>query len=214
MFLQAMEPKGRSCRFIHSPSQVRDEPLIARGETSRAQLCESAQRPKSAAMLRAALASLVAFASLLLMPATANARLQCVAYARQIGDVQLSGNGRDWWSNAAGVYARGQRPQAGAVLAFKASGAMPYGHVAVVSKVVDDRHILINHANWSAPGLIERGVEVVDISPAGDWSQVRVWYGKTRSLGLRPSPTFGFIYPSLAPATVTASNDVVVPARG
>ncbi len=188
--------------------------MIARGETSRAQLCESAQRPNSAAMLRAALASLVAFASLLMMPATANARLQCVAYARQIGDVQLSGNGRDWWGNAAGVYARGQRPQAGAVLAFKASGAMPYGHVAVVSKVVDDRHILINHANWSAPGLIERGVEVVDISPAGDWSQVRVWYGKTRSLGLRPSPTFGFIYPSLAPATVTASNDVATPARG
>mgnify|MGYP002651709750 CR=1 FL=1 len=164
-------------------------------------------------MLRVALASLFAFLSLALLPAEANARLQCVAYARQIGEVQLSGNGRDWWGNAAGVYARGARPQAGAVLAFKASGAMPYGHVAVVKKVVDDRHILIDHANWSGPGLVERGVEVVDISPAGDWSEVRVWYGKTRSLGLRPSPTFGFIYPGAAPAavalpTVTASADI------
>ncbi|WP_225204869.1 CHAP domain-containing protein [Novosphingobium huizhouense] len=162
-------------------------------------------------MLRVALASFLAFLSLALLPAEAHARLQCVAYARQIGEVQLSGNGRDWWGNAAGVYARGARPQAGAVLAFKASGAMPYGHVAVVKKVVDDRHILIDHANWSAPGLIERGVEVVDISPAGDWSQVRVWYGKTRALGLRPSPTFGFIYPGAAPSgtpvTVTASAE-------
>lgn len=168
-------------------------------------------------MLRVALASLIAFLSIALLPAEANARLQCVAYARQIGEVQLSGNGRDWWGNAQGVYARGARPQAGAVLAFKGTGAMPYGHVAVVSKIVDSRHILINHANWSAPGMIERGVEVVDVSAAGDWSQVRVWYGKTRSLGLRPSPTFGFIYPRSAPAdaapsivlpTVTASVDV------
>ncbi|MDF8333348.1 CHAP domain-containing protein [Novosphingobium cyanobacteriorum] len=156
-------------------------------------------------MLRVALSSLVALLTLLAMPAEAQARLQCVAYARQIGEVQLSGNGRDWWVNAEGVYARGERPRPGAVLAFRGTSAMPYGHVAVVSKVVDDRHILINHANWSRPGMIERGVMAVDVSPAGDWSQVRVWYGPTGSLGLRPSPTFGFIYP--ASATVTAANE-------
>lgn len=186
--------------------------MAVQGKASPAELCESAQLPRTASMLRVALASLLAFLSVALLPAEANARLQCVAYARQIGEVQLSGNGRDWWGNAAGVYARGARPQAGAVLAFKASSAMPYGHVAVVKKVVDDRHILIDHANWSGPGLVERGVEVVDISPAGDWSQVRVWYGKTRSLGLRPSPTFGFIYPGAVPAgsapTVTARADI------
>lgn len=163
-------------------------------------------------MLRAALASLLALFSLMAMPTVAHARLQCVTYARQVGEVQLSGNARDWWANAAGTYNRGQRPAEGAVLAFKGSSAMPYGHVAVVSKVIDSRHLLINHANWSAPGMIERGVQVVDVSEAGDWSKVRVWYGRTRSLGLRPSPTFGFIYPGAAPAitlpTLTASNDI------
>jgi hypothetical protein len=118
----------------------------------------------------------------------AQARLQCVTYARQVSDVQLSGNARDWWGNAAGTYARGQEPKAGAVLAFRASRAMPYGHVAVVSKVVDARHVMINHANWSRPGMVERGVMAVDVSAAGDWSEVRVWYGPTQSLGLRPSP--------------------------
>lgn len=79
---------------------------------------------------------------------------------------------------------------------------MPYGHVAVVAKVIDPRHVLINHANWSRPGMIERGVMAVDVSDAGDWSSVRVWHGPSRTLGLRQSPTFGFIYPAgaLTPA--------------
>jgi hypothetical protein len=33
---------------------------------------------------------------------------------------------------------------------------------------------------------------------------VRVWYGPTQSLGLRPSPAFGFIYPHGAPAPQAA----------
>ena len=41
-------------------------------------------------------------------------------------------------------------------------------------------------------------IAAVDVSPAGDWSDVRVWYGRTRSLGQRTSPTFGFIYPATA----------------
>jgi len=132
------------------------------------------------------------------MPSVAEARLQCVAYARGNSDVQISGNARDWWANAAGSYGRGQTPRAGSVLAFRASRAMPMGHVAVVSKVVDARHVLINHANWSRPGMVEKGVMAVDVSDKGDWSEVRVWYGPTKSLGLRPSPAFGFIYPDSA----------------
>ncbi|MFD2781300.1 CHAP domain-containing protein [Novosphingobium pokkalii] len=139
-------------------------------------------------MLRTILTALAALASLAALPNVAQARLQCVTYARQVSDVQLSGNARDWWGNAAGTYARGQEPKAGAVLAFRASRAMPYGHVAVVSKVVDARHVMINHANWSRPGMVERGVMAVDVSAAGDWSEVRVWYGPTQSLGMRPSP--------------------------
>lgn len=156
-------------------------------------------------MLRVALSAFLALLALVTLPTEAQARLQCVTYARQIGEVQLSGNARDWWGNAEGTYARGSTPRPGAVLAFRGTSAMPYGHVAVVSKVMDSRHILINHANWSRPGMIERGVVAVDVSEAGDWSEVRVWYAPTGSLGLRPSAAFGFIYP--ASATVTASAE-------
>ncbi len=154
-------------------------------------------------MLRTLVAAFLALLSIAALPSAAQARLQCVTYARQVSDVQLSGNARDWWGHAEGRYDRGHAPRAGAVLAFSATRAMPYGHVAVVSKVVDERHILISHANWSRPGMVERGVMAVDVSPAGDWSQVRVWYAPTRSLGLRPSAASGFIYPN----TETAEAD-------
>lgn len=147
-------------------------------------------------MLRIVLSALLSLSALVALPTAAHARLQCVTYARSISDVQISGNARDWWGNAAGVYARGQQPSEGAVLAFRGTTAMPYGHVAVVSKVIDARHVLLDHANWSGPGLVERGVMAVDVSEAGDWSNVRVWYGPSRSLGIRQSPTFGFIYPA------------------
>ncbi|HEY6870103.1 MAG TPA: CHAP domain-containing protein [Novosphingobium sp.] len=145
----------------------------------------------------------------------AQARVQCVAYARAHSDVQVSGNARDWWANSAGVYRHGQAPQAGAVLAFRATGAMPMGHVAVVSKVLDGRRVLLDHANWSRPGMVERGVLAVDVSEAGDWSSVRVWFGPTAALGLRASPAFGFIYPtgSAGETTTLAAADSAVPLR-
>lgn len=153
-------------------------------------------------MLRTALANLIALFAFIAMPTAAHATLQCVTYARSVSDVQISGNARDWWANSEGRYTQGQRPQPGAVLAFRATRAMPFGHVAVVSKVVDARHVMLNHANWSRPGMVERNVLAVDVSEAGDWSKVRVWYAGTKSLGLREAPTFGFIYP----ATVTADS--------
>jgi hypothetical protein len=174
---------------------------------------DSSNPPKSLVMLHmlknavAAFLALFAFAAL---PTAAHARLQCVTYARQISDVQISGNARDWWSNAEGSYDRGQQPKAGAVLAFAGTRAMPYGHVAVVRKVVDARHILIDHANWSGPGMVEKGVMAIDVSAAGDWSEVRVWYAPTRSVGLRASPAKGFIYPR----TMTADASSAKPAKG
>jgi len=139
-------------------------------------------------------AALVALLSLFALPSAAQARLQCVTYARQVSEVQLSGNARDWWGHAEGRYDRGHAPKAGAVLAFAGTRSMPYGHVAVVSKVVDERHILINHANWSRPGMVERGVMAVDVSAAGDWSEVRVWYAPLGALGTTHWPVEGFIY--------------------
>ena len=124
----------------------------------------------------------------------AAAVLQCVPYARAESGIDIRGNAGTWWGQAAGRYRRGAEPQVGAVLAFQPSRAMPIGHVAVVAEIIDSRHIRLNHANWSGPGRIERGVLAEDASPNGDWSVVRVWYAPQRSLGLRTNATFGFIY--------------------
>lgn len=128
------------------------------------------------------------------MAAPASAHLQCAPYAREISGVELHGNAGTWWGQADGVYRRGHTPTPGAVLAFKSTGAMRYGHVAVVSKVLDSRHVLLNHANWSGHGDIQRAALAVDVSDAGDWSAVRVWHSGTGSLGLRSNPAYGFIY--------------------
>jgi hypothetical protein len=126
--------------------------------------------------------------------ASAAGYLQCAPYARAESGIALHGNAGTWWGQAAGHYRRGGQPQVGAVLAFQPTRFMPIGHVAVVAAVVDSRHILLNHANWSGHGRIERGALAEDASANGDWSVVRVWYAPQHSLGLRTNPTFGFIY--------------------
>jgi hypothetical protein len=124
----------------------------------------------------------------------AAAVLQCVPYARAQSGIDIYGNAGTWWDQAEGRYARGKTPRVGAVLAFQPTRAMPIGHVAVVAEIVDERHIYLDHANWSGPGSIERRALAEDVSPNGDWSEVRVWYAPQGALGRRVNPTFGFIY--------------------
>lgn len=120
--------------------------------------------------------------------------LQCVPFARNISGIHLYGDAHTWWQQAEGKYARGKAPRPGAVMAIRPHGGSLLGHVATVSRVVDARTILISHANWSAPGKIERNVTAVDVSPANDWSEVRVWYAPIQSLGGAHWPVSGFIY--------------------
>ena len=140
--------------------------------------------------------------------------IQCVTFARADSGIELSGNASAWWDNAAGVYARGNRPEAGSVLNFRANGAMHMGHVAVVNQVVDSRTIEIDHANWGGPGAvrggISRDISVVDVSPANDWSAVRVALGHSEEYG-SIYPTFGFIYNRPDRGTMIASNDHAAP---
>ena len=169
--------------------------------------------------LAAAVASVMAVTGLFAsVPAAAQGYLQCVPFARAESGVEIRGNAKTWWSQAAGTYERGEEPRKGAVMAFAGTRGMPMGHVAVVKKIVSDREILIDHANWSPingrRGQIERNVRVVDVSDAGDWSMVRVWYAPIGDLGLRANPVQGFIYadgkPSEAPsfkAPVWTRND-------
>lgn len=137
--------------------------------------------------------ALLALSSLIVTPATAGT-LQCAPFARQVSGIAIFGNANTWWNQAEGRYGRGHEPRVGAVLAFSASRSMPVGHVAMVSKVVNDREVLLTHANWSYRGGIERNVRAVDVSPNNDWTDVRVWYGPIGDLGLRSNPARGFIY--------------------
>jgi len=166
----------------------------------------------SSFLTRSALRVLLGFGLVTAAATPAAAALQCAPYARAQSGIEIHGNAGTWWDQAAGRYRRGSEPRVGAVLAFQPSRAMPIGHVAVVAEIVDDRHVYLNHANWSGPGRIERRALAEDVSANGDWSEVRVWYAPQGSLGLRANPPAGFIYneapgeaaPNAAPAALPA----------
>ncbi|MFV0646073.1 MAG: CHAP domain-containing protein [Sphingomonadaceae bacterium] len=124
--------------------------------------------------------------------------LQCVPYARALSGIQIFGNARTWWKQAEGRYQRGNTPRKGAVMAFTPHRNMREGHVATVTKVIDSRTVLLDHANWSPingrRGQIERNVKAIDVSSDNDWSEVRVWYHPLKALGKTPWPVKGFIY--------------------
>ncbi len=119
---------------------------------------------------------------------------QCAPYAREVSGIQIRGNANTWWDQAAGKYERGHEPKIGSVLALKSYGKMRVGHVAMVSKIISDREVRLTHANWSRGGAIERDVRAIDVSEAGDWSKVKVWYAPMGDLGLTAYPAYGFIY--------------------
>jgi surface antigen len=126
-----------------------------------------------------------------------NSGLQCVPFARAASGIELKGNAVNWWDAATGVYARGQAPEAGSVLNFRATGHMRLGHVAVVTHVMSSREVEIDHANWAGPGAskggVSRGIPVIDVSENNDWSAVRVGLGHSGDYG-SVYPTYGFIY--------------------
>lgn len=126
--------------------------------------------------------------------------LSCVPYARARSGIRLRGDAADWWQEAAGRYPRSREPQRGTVLVFARTGRLRQGHLAVVARVVSPREIRVDHANWAAEGSGGRGrvaldQPVRDVSAAGDWSLVRVWYPRLGELGATVFPTQGFILP-------------------
>ncbi|MGE4281346.1 MAG: CHAP domain-containing protein [Magnetospirillum sp.] len=136
--------------------------------------------------------------------------IQCVPYARQVSGIDLQGDAWKWWNAAAGRYDRGRTPQSDAVMVFSRQGSMRYGHVSVVSKVVNNRMILVDHANWapvrsSGRGAITKMVPVIDVSPKNDWSRVRVWYEPSSTFGSKIYRADGFVY-NPARRAVPAAN--------
>jgi surface antigen len=84
------------------------------------------------------------------------------------------------------------------VLVIQRTARMTAGHVAVVSRVVNNREIRVDHANWAsgaAKGRIATDQRVVDVSDHNDWSLVRVWYPRINDLGVTAFPARGFVYP-------------------
>lgn len=140
----------------------------------------------------------------------------CVPFARATSGIMLKGNAANWWYAAAGVYARGHAPVPGSVLNFRATGRMRLGHVSVVTRVVNSREILVDHANWWGPGAnkngISRNVPVIDVSPANDWTEVRVGLGSPGSFG-SVYPTYGFIYDRPDNGVILANAHSAAPAQ-
>ncbi len=129
--------------------------------------------------------------------------LQCVPYARQLSGLEIRGDAWTWWRSAEGRFLRSQTPRPGAVLVLRKTQRLTRGHLAVVTRVIGPREIVAEHANWLNRGRIHRNVPVVDVSPANDWSQVRLWYVPGGHLGGTVYPAHGFIHP----VAVAAASD-------
>ncbi len=124
---------------------------------------------------------------------------QCVPFARAASGIRIFGDAWTWWSQADGRYQRGSKPRVGSVIVFEKTARLPLGHVAVVSRVVEKRVVMLTHANWSrtdtgARGHAEQDVTLFDVSRGNDWSSVRVWFRGVEGLGGGIYPVHGFIY--------------------
>lgn len=125
---------------------------------------------------------------------SASRRLQCVPYAREQSGIQIHGDAWTWWGTADGRYQRGQQPEIGSLLVLRRRGRSR-GHLAVVTKIIDDRTLVLRHANWLNRGQIHLDTPVKDVSAGNDWSAVRVWYTPGGVYGASTYPAYGFIYP-------------------
>lgn len=156
------------------------------------------QEQAQAALLMPAIARGPYLGGTPILPVSMTSGLSCVPFVRMATGMNISGDARAWWHNAAGTYDRGQSPERGAVLAFMGTGSMSRGHVAVVSRVVNARTVRIDHSNWGGPGIrrgtVMRDVTVVDVSDRNDWTLVRVQVGWDNDTFGRTYPTHGFIY--------------------
>ena len=185
-FLAPKDPAEKAAR-AERRAKEKAEREARRAERKRAKGTEHGQSASASQAARQEVKEAVAVA----IENKPKGRLWCVPFARAVTGLDIRGNAKTWWAQAAGRYGRGAEPQIGAVMSFAASRAMPKGHVAVVSEVLSEREILVDQANWER-NRITQDTLVVDVSDAGDWSKVKV-ANADGTLG-RVNPVNGFIY--------------------
>lgn len=127
---------------------------------------------------------------------TPDKRLQCVPYARQLSNIQIRGNAWTWWGKAEGHYERSKAPKPGSVLVLKRKrNTESLGHVAYVEEIIDNRVIVVSHANWLNKGRLHNHTPVLDVSEQNDWSEVRFWHTPGGHFGGHVYRPYGFILP-------------------
>lgn len=142
-------------------------------------------------------------------------RLQCVPFARERSGVAIRGNANTWWAQAAGDFIRVKAPTIGSVMVMQTRR----GHVAVVTKIIDSRHIVVDHSNWLSNGQIYLDQPVMDVSANNDWTKVVVWHPNLSQFGKRALGVSGFIvdapargnqtvYASLADVPASLAGDI------
>jgi hypothetical protein len=122
------------------------------------------------------------------------APVECAPFARALTGVRLRGPAEDWWYEAAGRYQRTATPEVGGILVLSRSGRLPDGHVAVVTRVLSGRELLVTQANWVHHRVTE-DQPVIDVSAGNDWSLVRLWWPPARQMGVTRYRALGFILP-------------------
>lgn len=120
-------------------------------------------------------------------------RVECAPFARALSGVRLWGPAADWWWQADGRYGRSTTPRVGSVLVFQRSSRLHSGHVAVVSRVLSSRQILVTQANW-VHNRVTEDQPVVDVSARNDWSVVRVWWPPSGQMGVSDYAAHGFVH--------------------
>lgn len=123
--------------------------------------------------------------------------MQCVPFARARSGIDIYGDAHRWWEKAPPRYARGHRPEPGAVLVLARTKKMTHGHLAVVNNVLSDRRIEVAHSNWgdsySTRRMAYDRMLAEDVSKKNDWSSVRFWNYELGQFGF-PYRAKGFIY--------------------
>jgi hypothetical protein len=125
--------------------------------------------------------------------------LECVEFARAHSGIALRGDASEWWAQAAGRFARGDKPKEGSILVLTGYAGAHRSHLAVVREIISPREIRVDHSNWLNDGAVYLGDPVVDVSPENNWSEVRVYNQRASAWGRQTYLVQGFIGPGKLP---------------